>query len=54
MEGMLRRRHHEKDPPKSYIMFKSGNLDFFVGKKYIRLLKTVIEEVEKMREDGIS
>jgi len=31
---------------RSYIMLKSGNLEFFVGRKYFRLLKAAIEEAE--------
>jgi len=38
---------------KSYIMLKSGNLEFFVGRRYFRLLKAAMEEAEKMR-DGTS
>jgi len=29
---------------KNYILLKSGNLEFFVGRKYFGLLKAAIEE----------
>ncbi len=33
---------------KSYIMLKSGNLEFFVGRKYFKMLKAAIEDAERM------
>ncbi len=38
---------------KSYILLRSGNLEFFVGRRYFRMLRAAIEETEKMR-DGTS
>ena len=35
---------------KSYIMLKSGNLEFFVGIKYFGLLKAAMEEAEKLKD----
>ena len=35
---------------KSYILLKSGNLEFFVGRKYFRMLKAAMEEAERMRD----
>jgi|GEM_PF-1815573 len=35
---------------KSYIMLKSGSLEFFVGRKYFKLLRAVVEEAESMRD----
>ena len=36
---------------RSYIMFKSGSLEFFVGRKYFRMLKVAIEEAERMKDE---
>jgi len=33
---------------RNYILLKSGNLEFFVGRKYFGLLKAAIEEAERM------
>ena len=38
---------------RDYIMLNSGNLKFFVGRIYFRMLKTAIEEADRMR-DGAS
>jgi len=35
---------------KSYIMLKSDNLEFFVGRKCFGLLKAAMEEAEQMRD----
>ena len=35
---------------KSYIMLKSGNLEFFVGRRYFGMLKAAMEEAERMRD----
>ena len=36
---------------KSYIMLKSDNLEFFVGRRYFKMLKAAIEEAERMRDE---
>lgn len=35
---------------RNYIMLKSGNLEFFVGRRYFRMLKAAMEEADKMRD----
>jgi len=35
---------------KSYILLKSGNLEFFVGRRYFKPLKAAMEEAERMRD----
>jgi len=38
---------------RSYILLKSGSLEFIAGRKYFRMLKVAIEEAERMK-DGMS
>jgi len=38
---------------KSYIMLKSGNLEFFVGRKYFGLVKAAMEEAERMKDEKL-
>jgi|Deesub1362A_J573_1020465.scaffolds.fasta_scaffold02216_8 hypothetical protein len=34
---------------RSYIKLKSGNLEFFVSRRYFGMLKAAMEEAERMR-----
>ena len=38
---------------KGYILLKSGNLEFFVGRRYFRLLKAAMEEAEEMQDGKV-
>ena len=35
---------------RNYIKLESGNLEFFVGRKYFGMLKAAMEEAERMRD----
>ena len=38
---------------RDYIILKSGDLEFFVGRKYFGMLRAAIEEAEKMMDCGV-
>jgi|Deesub1362A_J573_1020465.scaffolds.fasta_scaffold00525_30 hypothetical protein len=38
---------------RDYIMLKSGSLEFFVGRRYFRILKAAIREAEKVKDEKL-